>query len=332
MNLHTLHHALPSFDEIPRLPGLPKGCTWGLWDTDGQPDELGTLNLLTPKVVIEAVKEVRLGVSVSLNLCLDQPSVPVFKRKPLEHTIIDNSDFSPSQSFDDTISLNTQACSQWDGLRHVVHEQSGLLYNGVPKEQITGAHSTTRLGIDRWHQRGGIVARGVLVDYVAYAQRHGISYLPTERHEILIHELDRAAQEQGVTFRQGDILIVRSGLVRWQTGCSNSEELAIWARAKDKACVGVAAVPETVEWLWNRHFSAVAGDALAWESVPYPADRPSLHQHLIPMFGMPIGELWDLEELASTCARLGRYSFLVTSTPLRVPGGVASPPNAIAIF
>jgi hypothetical protein len=50
------------------------------------------------------------------------------------------------------------------------------------------------------------------------------------------------------------------------------------------------------------------------------------------MFGMPIGELWDLEELASTCARLKKYSFLLCSTPLRVPGGVASPPNAIALF
>lgn len=58
----------------------------------------------------------------------------------------------------------------------------------------------------------------------------------------------------------------------------------------------------------------------------------ALHQHIIPMFGMPIGELWDLEELAATCARLGKYSFLLTSAPLRVPGGVASPPNAIAIF
>jgi hypothetical protein len=263
---------------------------------------------------------------------LNQPDVPVFGRQPLDHTVIDNHTFSPSQSFDDTISFNTQSGSQWDGLRHVVHEKSGRLYNGISKEQITGESRTTTLGIDRWHRRGGIVARGVLIDYVAYAQRHGITYRPTERHEISIENLERAADEQGLRFGQGDVLIVRSGLVRWLKEHSGSQEPTRWAHDKNKCSVGVAASEDTVEWIWNQHFAAVAGDALAWESVPYPADRPSLHQHLIPMFGMPIGELWDLEELASMCERLGRYSFLVTSIPLHVPGGVASPPNAIAIF
>jgi hypothetical protein len=65
---------------------------------------------------------------------------------------------------------------------------------------------------------------------------------------------------------------------------------------------------------------------------------------------MPIGELFNLEDLARTCKELGRTSFFVSSVPLRVcmdrrdlflelrltdgqvPGGVASPPNAVAIF
>jgi hypothetical protein len=66
MNLHTLHDNLPSFDELPVVPGLPRGCTWGLWDRDGQPDELGTLNLLTPDVVQGALHEAQLGISISL--------------------------------------------------------------------------------------------------------------------------------------------------------------------------------------------------------------------------------------------------------------------------
>lgn len=47
---------------------------------------------------------------------------------------------------------------------------------------------------------------------------------------------------------------------------------------------------------------------------------------------MPIGECWDLEELSRTCQALGRWSFMLTSQPLYVPGGVASPANAMAIF
>jgi hypothetical protein len=50
------------------------------------------------------------------------------------------------------------------------------------------------------------------------------------------------------------------------------------------------------------------------------------------MWGMPIGEMWDLEGLAAECERQKRWSFFLTSSPLNTTGGVASPPNAIAVF
>jgi hypothetical protein len=46
---------------------------------------------------------------------------------------------------------------------------------------------------------------------------------------------------------------------------------------------------------------------------------------------MPIGEMWWLEDLAADCASDGVYEFMLTSAPLNVPGGVGSPPNALAI-
>jgi hypothetical protein len=42
--------------------------------------------------------------------------------------------------------------------------------------------------------------------------------------------------------------------------------------------------------------------------------------------------MFDLEALSKVCAELKRYSFFVTSMPLNMPGGVSSPPNAMAIF
>jgi hypothetical protein len=50
------------------------------------------------------------------------------------------------------------------------------------------------------------------------------------------------------------------------------------------------------------------------------------------MWGMPIGEMWDLEALAAECEKQQRWTFFLTSAPLNVTGGVASPPNALAIF
>lgn len=57
-----------------------------------------------------------------------------------------------------------------------------------------------------------------------------------------------------------------------------------------------------------------------------------LHPWLLSMFGMPIGELWYLKALSEHCKKSGRYSFLLTSAPLNIPGLVGSPPNALAIF
>jgi hypothetical protein len=49
------------------------------------------------------------------------------------------------------------------------------------------------------------------------------------------------------------------------------------------------------------------------------------------LLGMPIGELFELEALAGSCAADGRYTGLLTSAPLRLPGGIASPPNAVVV-
>ena len=73
--------------------------------------------------------------------------MPVFERQEMKHTIRDNTSFSSSQSFDDTILFNTQAGSQWDGLRHVIHEDTGMLYNGVRKAEIMGPQASNVLGI-----------------------------------------------------------------------------------------------------------------------------------------------------------------------------------------
>jgi hypothetical protein len=56
-----------------------------------------------------------------------------------------------------------------------------------------------------------------------------------------------------------------------------------------------------------------------------------LHTRLIPMLGLIMGELFDLEALADDCAGDGRYTCFFTSAPINLPQGVASPPNALAL-
>lgn len=47
---------------------------------------------------------------------------------------------------------------------------------------------------------------------------------------------------------------------------------------------------------------------------------------------MPIGETWDLEKLAAACVERKCWTFFLTSQPLNIPNGVASPANVMAIL
>lgn len=56
-----------------------------------------------------------------------------------------------------------------------------------------------------------------------------------------------------------------------------------------------------------------------------------LHQDLIALLGLPIGEQWKLDGLAEHAANGGGYAYLVVVKPLNLVGGVGSPANAAAI-
>jgi hypothetical protein len=83
-NQEVMQQSTLPFDSLPlRKDGTP-GNAWGRFSND---DELGTLNLLTPKVTAEAAKEIVEGVRVSVDWPLDSMSIPCFGRSCLEHTI-----------------------------------------------------------------------------------------------------------------------------------------------------------------------------------------------------------------------------------------------------
>jgi hypothetical protein len=110
------------------------------------------------------------------------------------------------------------------------------------------------------------------------------------------------------------------------------------AMSSHRTC-GVEGTEDSARWFWNKHFAAVAGDAIAFETIPPIVNGKEdtvanlvLHQYFLSLFGMPIGELWDLKALSEQCAKSKRYTFLMTSVPLNVPGAIGSPPNALAIF
>jgi kynurenine formamidase len=95
---------------------------------------------------------------------------------------------------------------------------------------------------------------------------------------------------------------------------------------------GIEASREMVAWLWNNQVAAIGTDCPSVEAFPSDfSDEGILHYRTLPLLGLPLGELFVLAPLSEDCAADGRYEFMVVSAPLNVEGGIASPPNAVAI-
>ncbi|OAL37170.1 hypothetical protein AYO20_03648 [Fonsecaea nubica] len=319
--------SIPDFDSLPPVPGQPQGNAWGLW---GEDDQLG-------KTILAAKQEIQLGKSVSLDLALDH-FPPLAGRQQPEHEVISLKQGGryDKYGFDDALRFNTQASSQWDGLRHIALQESALYYNGVSHDDIAaGRHD--RNGIHKWVERGGIVGRAVLLDYARWRQETGQPCAPpSTSFAVTVAELGAVAAYQNVQFHTGDILIIRFGFIEWHDQATPEERAATFFAG---TYIGLERSMETVRWLWNHHFAALAGDTVGfeccpsqWKKVPGVQGSVNLHEWILAHWGCPLGELWNLEQLATVCNGAKKWTFFFTSAPLYVVGGVASPPNAIAIL
>ncbi|KAL3442854.1 putative cyclase-domain-containing protein [Aspergillus insuetus] len=313
---------LPSFDQLPLNEGDPPYSAWGLW---GEDSALGSLNYLTDEVVAKAVQEVKTGERVALNLPLDFFNPPLLGRAGFEQKVIDK---NPLVVNDDVITFNTQGSSQWDSFRHFAYQADKKFYNGTTQEDIHASGRTAINGLQVWCSRG-LAGRGVLVDYASYARRHGIEINHFSGHAITLEDLLAAAKEQGVEFRTGDVLFLRTGYVAAYQKLDSAGRERV---AQVREWCGLGQSRETTEWLWERQFAAVASDSPGFEVRPPVEKQWHLHPILLAGWGTPLGELFDLEALANICARTQRSSFFFTSSPLNYMGAVASPPNAMAIL
>ena len=80
-------------------------------------------------------------------------------------------------------------------------------------------------------------------------------------------------------------------------------------------------MPECIPGSTTRGGALFGGDCIEMIPLPYPRIPTPLHQIALASMGMPFLDATELEELATTCRELGRYTFLLTVAPLRIVGG-----------
>lgn len=309
---------MPSYRDLPKLgDGTRSG--WGIF---GVEDSVGLMNLLTQERVVEAARLVRRGAVFPLDLPLGAVDPAPFGRGSARHTIIER---NPHGGLDDVIdNYFPQAGSQWDSLAHVPSTPDAF-YNGAARAEVKSGKRNT---MDFWASRG-LVGRGVVLDVSDAVEARGGH---AEAVAITADELESARVAQGVEVRSGDILLLRTGWLRWYEQQPAATRKAV-VSGQGPRLTGLAQGEAVVEYLWDLHIAAIASDAVGLERFPRGSDEGFgfLHRLLIGQFGMGLGELWALDALADDCLVDGVRECLLVSTPMHVPGGIGSPANAVAI-
>lgn len=317
---------LPSYEEL--ATATPPYSSWSIPGIDPR---LGMLSLIDEAKTAAALALPRRGAQFRLDIALDAIDPPMFQRSQVTQEVEAKGDIV----FDEVISnWNTQGVSQWDGFRHIMHPIHGF-FGGLSAEEH---------GPDHWG-RHGIITRGVLADVARYRESVGRPLDMREPDPIEIEDIEGALAAAGATVERGDILLVRTGWIEWLLSLPDDERAVA---AKVPASPGLRSGPAFLEYLWDLHVAAVAGDNPALEIYPpgklvdkairfaARSDRGRLtdvfmHYALLPLLGIPIGELWHFAALADDCAKDGVYAFLLISNPVMLHRGVGTPPNAVAV-
>jgi kynurenine formamidase len=342
----------------------PPGSTWGDWGDD---DELGRINLLTSEKVLEGVREVQAGLSFCLSLPLDFPGGTALNQRRPPPKLAPTEDMNGEAGVfynvrmsempdwgdpryvdvwtDDVVTLSLQYSTQWDSLAHVGAEfdadgdgvEEAVYYNGYRAGvDLVGPHPDARgdgsgyrsfarhLGLEHMAATG-VQGRGVLVDLV--------HHLGHDWRAVNLATLQEVMAADDVVVEPGDMLLVHTGfatkVLEWdrQPDPVQIHRMSAYLDARD---------PALLEWIAESQISALIADNYAVEGLLGKDRDPSRHSflpiHNLCLFrlGVPLGEMWYLDELATWLRGQRRSRFLLTAPPLRLPGTVGSPLTPVA--
>ena len=106
------------------------------------------------------------------------------------------------------------------------------------------------------------MGRGVLIDFVSYAERNGIQVSHFEGFAITLDQVLAIAAEQKLELHTGDIIFLRTGFTTAYKTLDEDQRRDVASR---KEWCGLGQSRATTEWLWERQFAAVASDSPGFE-------------------------------------------------------------------
>ena len=302
---------------------------WGRWGDD---DQLGCGNLLTPEATRRGVASVRTGERITLAVDLKADGIqmgqPARRYNPiLTVTSLNERDqYAPGiwEGTDDVVFMSTCAGTHMDALCHVSY--ADRLYNGFPTSAVTAQYGASVLGAERLPD---IVTRGVLLDV---ARVHGVDCLDEldVGYAITSDDLDAAAELARVDVQPGDVVLVRTGMMRHY----HQGDRVRYATGREHSLPGLSV--HSIEWMRNHDVAGAFTDTYAYESFPPTqqdwSDCLAVHLLQIRDMGMLQGQNWDLEALSEACAEAGRGDVLLLAAPEPLTGASSTPVAPVAVL
>ena len=303
-----------------------KGKGWGwVW---GEKDEVGSLNEMTDASRLAALRLAKTGRVYDLGILYDRTSYKWPGHSPGEiiafrtpegvkrqadnpALVTDNPTLTAWHSC--ALFMNDNVATQIDGLGHATEGADDHWYNGFKEKDWGGNWGPRKCDASTIPP---IIARGVLID-VAGAK--GVDSLPPNT-AIGVADLEEALRKQGSELRPGDVVLVRTGTLRYwgETGADHAK-----IGPADSAGITL----ESARWLVEEKGAMLVGsDTSGLEYGPKPEDTKAyrekyksfmpVHNYLLIQQGVHIGEFHNLEDLARDKA----YEFAYVCATNKIKG------------
>ncbi|MFK8050634.1 MAG: cyclase family protein [Halioglobus sp.] len=292
-------------------------CKPSRWGAD---DQIGSANHVDPDRVLMASRLVKKGQSHPLGIVVD-PAMPSFPPRTMSLQVVQpgqhngrdlTQDFGwPVVYNDDIAQLWFGIGSQLDGLGHM--GEAGLYYNCNAAVDFIDISGLKKLGT---HQVPPMIGRGVMVDM---ARHFGVTTMAAGQ-AISSDDIKAAAKAQGVTFREGDVVLFHTG---WTDGMLESNPTA-WGAGQP------GLTNEAFAYMGSLDPMAVGADTWGIDAMPAaPGDKLFYgHVEMLKNRGIYLLETMNTGRLASEEV----HEFMFVLGQARIKGAVQMIINPVAMW
>jgi kynurenine formamidase len=290
----------------------------------GPEDEIGRLNWITEDSQRDVLSRIDPGPTYDLAVSLflgmpgwlgaHDPKYDIWMTHTPAGTIVDDlggvgPELSAKYSYSgDAMTMYTHTGTHIDMLNHFGYHNR--FWNGWSPAQHLGSRHWMRGGPEKYPN---IVARGVLLDIAALYETECLA----PSYVITAADCAAAAEAEGVTLEKGDVVMIRTGRMRY------------WPDAEKYATDAPGIGMEAARFLCDETGAMIIGsDNDSVEVDPWePGTFFPVHSYMFATAGAPIIESLWLEDLAAA----GIYEVAFIGGPLKMTGATGSPLRPIAL-